>query len=118
MGASAPDITKVIKMYPTIDEKYLITTDSWFVAPDGEQYKAVFGTVSAVLSDEETLGIKTNRGSSNWFVTIGNMIVAGCQIHYCIQTDQVNETPTNREFQHDGKLIVQREQKTRIYMAD
>jgi hypothetical protein len=105
-------------MYPVIDEKYLITTDNWFVAPDGEQYKAIFGTVSAVLNDEETLGVKTNRGSSNWFVTIGNMIVAGCQIHYCIQTDEVNHAAVDQEFQHEGELIVQRENKSRIYIAD
>jgi hypothetical protein len=30
--------------------KYLITTDSWFYAPDGKQYKAVWGEVS-ILSD-------------------------------------------------------------------
>ena len=73
-----------------INENYLITTLNWFTAPDGEDYKAVFGEVTAILTDEETLGVKTNRGSTNWYVSIGNMIVAGCQIFYAIKTDKVN----------------------------
>ena len=57
-----------------LNEKYLITTDSWFYAPDGNEYKAAFGTVTGVINDEEALGIKTNRGSSNWFIQIVSSI--------------------------------------------
>ena len=70
------------------NKKMLLTTDNWFYAPDGQAYKAVYGTVKRVMNDEETLGIKTNIGSSNWYVEIGNMFIAGCQIHYAIQTDE------------------------------
>ncbi len=105
-------------MKPEINEKHLITTDSWFIAPDGNQYKAVFGTVTDVRSDEQTLGIKTNRGSTNWYVVIGNMIVAGCQIHYCIRTDQFSSAPGKREIEHNGKIEINSEYKTRIYNAD
>lgn len=69
-----------------VGEKYLVSTDNWFVAPDGTQYRAVYGTVHAILEDN-TLGIKTNRNSTNWYIHIGNMVVAGCQIHYAIRTD-------------------------------
>lgn len=34
--------------------KYLITTDAWFIAPDGQQYKAVWGDVEIVT--DEVLG--------------------------------------------------------------
>ena len=44
--------------------KYLITTSAWFFAPDGNNYRAVFGTVHGVETDDQTLGIKTDRGSS------------------------------------------------------
>lgn len=71
-------------------KKCLISTDNWFYAPDGVQYKAVHGTVKGVFHDEETLGIKTNRGSTNWYVQIGNMVIAGCQIHYAIECENVN----------------------------
>ena len=74
-----------------IGEKAIITTDNWFFAPDGQNYRAVFGTVKAVKSAEETLGVKTNSKSTNWYVEIGNMTLAGCQIHYAIKTDKCNE---------------------------
>lgn len=67
--------------------KYLITTDGWFIAPDGKQYCAVWGDVEIV--EDTFLGVKTNRNSSNWFARIGNannhVIVAGCQIHYAVK---------------------------------
>ncbi len=71
--------------------KYLITTDAWFYAPDGKQYRAVYGNVE-ILGDN-ALGIKTNARSSNWFAKVGtelsHIIIAGCQIHYAIRTDEV-----------------------------
>ena len=103
---------------PKAGEKYLITTDNWFIAPDGEQYRAVFGTVAEIQSDEETLGIKTNRGSTNWYVVIGNMIVAGCQIHYCIRTDEASSAPGTREIEAGDRLVSCTEKKSRIYFAD
>jgi len=105
-------------MKPELNEQYLITTDSWFIAPDGNQYKAVFGTVTAINNDESTLGIKTNRSSTNWYVNIGNMVVAGCQIHYCIKTDSVNKNPSKREIEHNGDLVFKSESSPRIYCAD
>ena len=68
--------------------KYLITTNNWFVAPNGRDYKAVWGDVE-ILQDS-ILGVKTNSRSTNWYVEIGNMIVAGCQINYAIKTDKCN----------------------------
>lgn len=73
-----------------IGKKALISCDNWFIAPDGCEYKAVFGTIKSVRTSEETLGVKTNAKSTNWYVEIGNMTVAGCQIHYAICTDTCN----------------------------
>ena len=94
-----------------IGKTALITTDDWFVAPDGRQYRAVFGTVTAVRDDQATLGIKTNRGSSNWYVEIGNMIIAGCQIHYAIRADKYRGTAVE-SVNSDGK------KQCLIYNAD
>lgn len=69
-------------------QKALITTDNWFFAPDGNSYRAVFGTVKAVRTAEESLGVKPNAKSTNWYVEIGNMTIAGCQVHYAIRTDE------------------------------
>ena len=69
--------------------KYLITSDNWFFAPDGKQYRAAWGNVEIV--EDTLLGLKTNRNSTNWFAKIGNeekhIIMAGCQIHYAIKCD-------------------------------
>ena len=69
--------------------KYLITTDNWFIAPDGKQYRSVWGEVEVI--EDTFLGLKTNRNSTNWYVKVGSevnhMIVAGCQIHYAIKCE-------------------------------
>jgi hypothetical protein len=105
-------------MKPEIGKKHLITTDQWFIAPDGETYKAVFGTVKGILSSDESLGIRTNAKSTNWYVSIGNMLIAGCQIHYVIQCDNVSLEPPTVEIDHEGKRNVERCGSTRIYIAD
>lgn len=74
--------------------KYLITTDDWFTATDGQHYKAAWGEVNIV--DDTVLGIKTNRLSSNWFAKVGteenHILIAGCQIHYAIKAEQEPNT--------------------------
>lgn len=66
--------------------KYLITTNNWFYGPDGNQYRAVYGSCQVVTAKDE-LGFEP-RHSTNWFVRVGSgegsVIVAGCQIHYAI----------------------------------
>ena len=102
-----------------IGKTYLITTDNWFLAPDGDEYRAVFGVVNSIDDDSDTLGIKTNRGSTNWYVNIGCMVVAGCQIHYAIQCDSVNfNTGTRREIDHEGSTTQHRSPNTKIFNAN
>lgn len=72
---------------PKVGNKVLVTTSEWFFAPDGREYKAVYGTLRGVFTAEETLGIKPNGKSTNWYAQIGNAVVAGCQIHYVVQSD-------------------------------
>jgi len=105
-------------MKPEIGQTYLITTDCFFIAPDGNEYRAVFGTINAINSDKECLGITTNRGSTNWYVSIGNMMVAGCQIHYAIQTNNCNLKPFVRTVEHHGDTMFCKESNSRIYDAN
>lgn len=69
--------------------KYLITTDNWFIAPDGQQYQSIWGEIE--ILEDSILGIKTNSRSSNWYIKIGteknHVIVAGCQIHYACKSE-------------------------------
>lgn len=101
-----------------LNHKYLVTTSGWFYAPDGEQYNCVFGTVTHVTNAEEELGIKTNRSSTNWYINIGNMIIAGCQIQYLIKTDKCSFKPPTREITYEGKLFNDKCLVSRIYNAD
>ncbi len=101
-----------------LGKKVLITTDAWFYAPDGECYKAAHGTLVAVLNDQETLGIRSNARSTNWYVQVGNLLVAGCQIHYAILANNVSYEPKQLEGTHDGKAVYSPANISRIYNAD
>jgi len=101
--------------------KYLINTDSWFVAPDGNQYKAVWGEIEIV--EDSFLGLKTNRNSTNWFAKVGSedkhVIVAGCQIHYASKCE--NRPHTGKTIGWDADAtngIKEYEAPTRIYIAE
>lgn len=97
--------------------KALLTTDAWFTAPDGREYRAVFGTVEGIYGDKETLGIATNRNSTNWYLKIGGMVIAGCQIHYAIVCDSVKTSDVDDWTQTDGRIVRYTHPPT-IYMAD
>lgn len=87
-----------------LGRKALVTTDSWFYAPNGQTYRAVFGTVKGIRKDDEALGIKTNKGSTNWYLEIGNMFIAGCQIHYAIKTEKFSTDSYRLNVEHEGKV--------------
>lgn len=88
-----------------VGDKAIITLDNWFYAPDGMTYRAVFGTIKAIRSSEETLGVKTNAKSTNWYVEIGRMTVAGCQIHYAVRSDRCNLGQAMDWRDKDGTII-------------
>lgn len=101
-----------------IGKKALVTTDCWFVAPDGKTYQAVFGTVKGCHTAENTLGIRPNGKSTNWYLEIGNMVIAGCQVHYAIRTDQCNDGVADN-WQADAQNgLKEYRAPCRIYMAD
>ena len=102
----------------TVGEKVLVTTDNWFHAPDGLPYKAVFGTVKGVFDSVESLGIQTNRNATNWYMEVGNMTIAGCQIHYVIKTDTVNFGVVNDFDVTNGEVRKTDLPFSRIYNAD
>ncbi len=102
-----------------IGKKYLITTDNWFIAPNGRQYRSVFGTVKGINDADSTLGLKTNRNSTNWYVIIGGMVIAGCQIHYLVETESIvpeGQEIVDFEF-HEGEVRFNTA-PSRIYRAD
>ena len=101
--------------------KYLITTDAWFIAPDGKMYRAVWGNVEIV--EDTFLGLKTNRNSSNWFAKVGSkdnhVIIAGCQIHYAIRCEKMPNIDRVQDYQTDANVgIKEYERPTQIYIAE
>ena len=100
-----------------IGKKYLITTNEWFFGPDGNQYRAVFGTLKSVASDKKSLGISTNRHSTNWYAQIGALTVAGCQINYVLQTDKCSDAPATDVIDHNGKRVLVNDPQSRIYFT-
>lgn len=103
-----------------VGQTALVNTDNWFTAPDGQQYCAAFGTIHSVSSDQETLGIRTNAKSTNWYLHLGNMRIAGCQLHYVhlVDRDKVNfgEATDHTIAGADGCVNFVR--PSRIYDAD
>ncbi len=98
-------------------EKYLITTDTWFIDPTGNQRWAAWGTVS-ISTAEDLLGFTPSRPSTNWYAIVGkgdkSIIIAGCRIHFVIQTEK---RPTEKPGMYkpvDGKEIAINE----IYFAE
>lgn len=105
--------------YKIMKGNYLITTDNWFVAPDGKQYQAVYGNCEVL--DDGILGVKTNERSTNWFVKVGSednhIIVAGCQIHYAVKCDKPYDGSVENWNLHKGKYV-KYTSPCRIYFAD
>jgi hypothetical protein len=95
----------------SIGDKVLVTCDNWFYAPDGQNYRAVFGTVKAVRTAEDALGVRPNGKSTNWYAEVGNMMIAGCQIHYVVKTSTcvLGDVPTWND---------EKGRPTHIYNAD
>lgn len=101
-----------------IGESALVTTDNWFAAPDGRLYKAVYGTVKGCYTAEDTLGIKPNGKSTNWYLEIGNVTIAGCQVHYAIKTNFCSKDKAI-DWQADAANGVKEyERPSAIYFAD
>jgi hypothetical protein len=97
-------------MQNKIGKNVLCTTESWFLAPDGREYKAVFGKLKGIHSSEKTLGFSPNRTHTNWFLEIGNMSIAGCQIMYVVETAEVN---MDEVFDYDQTKIVEQKISSR-----
>lgn len=88
-----------------MEGKYLITTDNWFIAPDGKSYRAVWGEAKTMTA-AEALGLEPNRNSANWMVRVGtdehHIILAGCQIHYAVRCpERPNQEDTLQKFSDD-----------------
>lgn len=98
--------------------KYLITTDAYFIAPDGKQYTAVWGEVQ--ILEDTVLGVKTNRNASNWYARVGSennhVIIAGCQIHYAVKCETEPNTGPAEHWLFETTGVKIENTPTKIYV--
>jgi hypothetical protein len=108
---------KQAQLQMPIGSEVLITTDNWFYAPDGRCYRAATGKLIAIM-DDSVLGIHTNRNSTNWYVQVGNLMIAGCQIHYAIRLSKpMDVSGTISDFREVGGEVKYFEHPSYIYQA-
>ena len=110
-----------VQKHKKMENYYLITTDNWFYGPNGKTYRAVWGKV-AILQDD-FLGIKTNRNSTNWYARVGSkekhVIIAGCQIHYAVaMKDRPSEESVQDYSISNEKGVVKYIRPSQIYIAE
>jgi hypothetical protein len=104
-------------MQNLINKKVLITTSNWFTAPDGVNYKAVWGTLKSINEAGKTLGFIPNRAHANWYIEIGCMFIMGCQALYVVQADEVLTGDTKSWSLIEGKFS-EYDKPTVIFNAD
>ena len=104
-----------------MEGKYLVSCNEWFYAPDGKQYIAVWGEV-IILDDNSTLGIKSNRNSTNWFAKVGSedkhVIIAGCQIHYAVKCIIKPNIDDVEDWNIEAGNCIKTLRPTKIYIAE
>jgi hypothetical protein len=101
-------------------KKYLVTTDGWFYGPDGESYRAAWGTCY-LKKMQEVFGFTPSRPSTNWFLVVGSsekqIIIAGCQIHYVIRCENRPKSKNEGKIYRDRETGVEHTAE-RIYFAE
>lgn len=99
-------------------EYYLITCDSYFIANDGEEYRAVWGKCT-IYESKEKFGFVPARPYANWVVEVGkgekSVIMAGCQVHYAVQCKKRPIKKSGKFKQANSEVIYP---KNRIYFTE
>lgn len=75
------------------------------------------GTVQAIETDEKTLGVRTNARSTNWYLQVGGLVIAGCQIHYAVACDDC-DTGSVVDWKEEGGQVVKYIRPSCVYNAD
>ena len=92
-------------------KKHLVTTQSWFFGPDGNQYRAIWGTVQ-VKEAKDHYGFTPNRHHANWIVEIGDgdkkATVTGCEVLYALRCEErpteIPGTEMNKETGRESPI--------------
>lgn len=104
-----------------LQKKVLLSLHNWIFAPDGKQYRAIYGTLHSINESKNIFGFVPSRNHTNWFAEIGNMIIMGCQIQACIVCEKDPETQITDFIVREHELavkVVEYDQPSKIYFAD
>ncbi len=102
-----------------LNQKVIITTSNWFYAPDGKNYRAVWGTLKGVHAAKDVLGFTVNASHANFYIEIGTMVIAGCQALYCMQCDNKPDFEKVSHSMYDsatGYKVIERSNE--IYLSE
>ena len=88
----------------TKGERYLVTTEDWFVAPDGNNYNAVFGTACST----------PHAGTQ----IIGNMHLPKEKVMYAVKCDSVCMLAPVVDVKYRGDICKSKSSLPHIYLAD
>lgn len=100
-----------------IGDRVLVTTSNWFYAPNGRTYRAAFGTLRSIQTAEQTLGVQPRQPSTNWYAQVGELLIAGCQIHYAVRTSTC-ELGDAEDWQIEGGKAHRVTRPSAIFDAD
>lgn len=100
-----------------IGKKVLVTCSQWFLAPDGNEYRAAFGTLTCIINDNE-MNIRMARTHANFYLKVGGFMIAGCEAKFVIQSDiEPPKGMVKGWTTHEGKFV-EYERPSLIYFAD
>lgn len=85
-----------------VGKNVLITTQSFFTAPDGKEYKSVWGELKGIHEAKDYFGFIPNRAHANWFIEIGCMFIMGCQGLYFILCEKEPSTERRQAWTFDA----------------
>lgn len=105
-------------MLSLIDKKVLVTTQNWFYAPDGKQYRGVWGTLKAVHEAGKMLGFIPNRAHANWFIQVGALTVMGCQVMYVLDCPEKPPDGDVTDFTMEAGKVISYDRPSVIYITD
>ena len=103
-----------------LNKKVLITTSGWFFAPDGRQYRAIYGTLKSITDAKDLIGFTPSRSHANWVFQVGTASIMGCQVMYVLECDKppTFQPITERTFSSEHNCSVSNTRDNHIYNAD
>jgi hypothetical protein len=102
-----------------LNQKVIITTSAWFYAPDGKLYRGVWGTLKGVHAAKDVLGFTVNASHSNFYVEIGDTVIAGCQALYCVRCDiKPNNDFVEHAMYDSGNGLKMIDRPNEIYISE